>query len=268
MSDDPLPDWLGEPTNSPPRPQAPDPLRSVRDGGRPALPKRFYAQAGFAVAGDGFRLTLDGRPANTPAKNPLILPTKDLAEAVAAEWAAQVEVIDPARMPLTRLANTAIDGVAPRHAAVVEDLCTYARTDLVAYRAGDPERLVAMQAAAWDPVLDWAYETLGARFILSEGVRHVEQPEGSVRALEQAVAAIKGPFRLAAFHTLTTLTGSLLIALAILHGRLTTAEAWDAAHVDETYQAAVWGSDTEAEARMMTRRAEFEAAALTAKLAG
>lgn len=268
MSDDPFPDWLGEPTDSPPRPQAPDPLRSVRDGGRPALPKRFYTEAGFAEAGGGFRLTLDGRPANTPAKNPLTLPTKDLAEAVAAEWAAQVEVIDPARMPLTRLANTAIDGVAPRHAAVVEDLCTYARTDLVAYRAGDPERLVAMQAVAWDPVLDWAYETLGARFILSEGVRHVEQPEGSVRALEQAVAAIEGTFRLAAFHTLTTLTGSLLIALAILHGRLTPQEAWDAAHVDETYQAAVWGSDTEAQARMTARRAEFEAAALTAKLAG
>lgn len=268
MSNDVLPDWLGEPTDSPARPHAPDPLRSVRDGGRPSLPKRFYVEAGFAEGEDGFRLTLDGRPANTPAKNPLVLPTRDLAESLAAEWAAQVAVIDPARMPLTRLANTAIDGVAPRQDAVVEDLCTYARTDLVAYRAGDPERLVALQAAAWDPVLDWAHETFGARFILSQGVRHVEQPEGSVVALEAAVAAIEGPFRLAAFHTLTTLTGSLLIALAVLHGRLSPQEAWDAAHVDETYQAAVWGSDAEAEARMAARRAEFEAAALMAKLAG
>lgn len=267
MSDDLFSDWLGQPTHSPAE-SAANALRSVRAGGRPGLPKRFYAEAGFAAADGGFRLTLDGRPANTPAKQPLTLPTEALAEAVAAEWQAQVEVIDPSAMPLTRLANTAIDGVAPRRDAVVQDLCTYARTDLVAYRAGDPERLVAMQSAAWDPVLDWARETMGARFILSEGVRHVEQPEGTIRALERAVAGIEGPFRLAAFHTLTTLTGSLLIALAILHGHLSPEDAWDAAHVDETYQAGVWGSDAEAEARLATRRAEFEAAALMVSLAG
>jgi chaperone required for assembly of F1-ATPase len=164
-------------------------------------------------------------------------------------------------MPLTRLANTAIDGVAPRHAAVAADLCAYAGTDLLAYRAGDPERLVAAQGAAWDPILDWARDELGARVILSEGVMHVEQPPDTVRALSDAVKAVADPFHLAGLHTLTTLTGSLLIALAVLRGHLTPAEAWAAAHVDETYQAEVWGRDAEAEARLEARRAEFEAAA-------
>jgi chaperone required for assembly of F1-ATPase len=250
-------EWLGEPGDG----ERPDPVRAARGHAKPALPRRFYKEAGFAEGADGFRLTLDGRPANTPARNPLSLPTRALAEKIAAEWAAQDTVIDPARMPLTRLANTSIDGVAPRHAAVVEDLCAYAGTDLLAYRAGDPERLVSAQAASWDPILDWARETLGARIILSEGVMHVEQPPDTVRALSEAVAAVESPFRLAGLHTLTTLTGSLLIALAILRGRLSPAEAWDAAHVDETYQAAIWGRDAEAEARLAIRRSEFEAAA-------
>jgi chaperone required for assembly of F1-ATPase len=258
MSADPIDPFFTVPSDAP---AAPDPLAAVRNQGRPALPKRFYKQAGLVEAEGGFRLALDGRSANTPARKPLILPTRALGEAVAAEWGAQVEFIDPAAMPLTRLANTAIDGVSDRREAVVADLSAYAGTDLVAYRAGTPERLVAAQAAAWDPILDWAHETFGARFILSEGVMHVTQPEASVRALEGAIAAAEGPFRLAALHTMTTLTGSLLIALAVLHGRLTPEEAWAAAHVDETYQAGVWGADEEAEARLALRKAEFEAAA-------
>lgn len=260
MSDTSNPDWLGGPSVSPdPAPQ--DPTRSARGPGRPALPKRFYSDAGFAEEAGRYRLTLDGRPANTPARNPLALPNAALAEAIAAEWQDQVEVIDPARMPLTRLANTAIDGVAPRRDAVIADLSAYAGTDLLAYRAGDPERLVAAQSAAWDPVLDWARETLGTRFLLAEGVMHVTQTEETVAALRSAIAATDGPFRLAALHTMTTLTGSLVLALAVLHGRLTPQEAWDAAHVDEIYQASVWGSDAEAEARHALRRSEFEAAA-------
>ena len=134
---------------------------------------------------------------------------------------------------------------------------------------GAPRALtVADQARAWDPVLDWARDTFGARLILSEGVMHVSQPEASVAALRRAVFAVENPYRLAALHTLTTLTGSLLIALAVLHGRLTPEEAWAAAHVDETYQAAVWGRDAEAEERLAKRRAEFEAAATVAALAG
>lgn len=256
MSDETT-DWLGQPGDA----ERPDPVRAARGHAKPALPRRFYTEAGFSEDADGFRLTLDGRPANTPARNPLRLPSRDLAAKVAAEWAAQETSIDPARMPLTRLANTAIDGVAPRHAAVVEDLCAYTGTDLVAYRAGDPERLVRAQAEAWDPILVWAREELGARIILSEGVMHVAQPPDTIRALSEAVAAETDPFALTGLHTLTTLSGSLLIALAVLRGRLTPAEAWAAAHVDETYQAEVWGRDAEAEARLAARRAEFEAAA-------
>ncbi|WP_210036052.1 ATP12 family chaperone protein [Methylobacterium sp. PvR107] len=256
MSDETT-DWLGGPGEN----ERPDPMRAARGHAKPALPRRFYTETGFSEETGGFRLTLDGRPANTPARNPLRLPDRALAEKIAAEWAAQDTQIDPARMPLTRLANTAIDGVAPRHAAVVDDLCAYAATDLVAYRAGDPERLVAAQGAAWDPILAWARDELGVQVILSEGIRHVEQPPGTVRALSDAVAAVTDPFQLAGLHTLTTLTGSLLIGLAVLRGHLTPAQAWAAAHVDETYQAEVWGRDAEAEARHAARRSEFEAAA-------
>lgn len=261
MSTDDPAEWLGD------APPVHDPHKAVRAQTRPALPKRFYKVAGLAGSEEGFRLILDGRSANTPARHPLTLPTRSLGEAIAAEWAAQAEFIDPSTMPLTRLANTAIDGVAPRRDAVIDDLSAYAGTDLVAYRAGDPERLVADQARAWNPVIDWAHETLGVRLILSEGVMHVTQPETSVNALRAAIAAVEGPFRLAALHTMTTLTGSLLIALATLHGRLTPMEAWAAAHVDEAYQASVWGSDAEAEARHALRKAEFEAAATLATLA-
>ncbi|MFD0937888.1 ATP12 family chaperone protein [Methylobacterium trifolii] len=262
MSDDITGTWLGEPGDTP----RPDPTRAARGHGKPVLPKRFYKEAGLAEEAGGYRLTLDGKPAHTPARNPLRVLSRALAERVATEWAKQKELIDPAAMPLTRLVNTAIDGVAPRRAAVAGDLFAYAGTDLVAYRAGSPDRLVAAQGAAWDPVLDWARETFGARLILSEGVMHVAQPAASVRAIEAAVSAVQDPFRLAALHTLTTLSGSLLIALAVLHGRLTPAEGWEAAHVDETYQAAVWGRDAEADARLALRRIEFEAAAEVAAL--
>ncbi|KMO31882.1 ATPase, partial [Methylobacterium tarhaniae] len=189
-----------------------------------------------------------------------------LAEALAQEWGAQGEFIDPARMPLTRLVNSAIDGVADRREAVVDDLAAYAGTDLVVYRAGDPARLVAAQAAAWDPVLDWAHESLGARFMLSEGVMHVAQPQESLAAIRRAVEAVESPTALAGLHSMTTLTGSVLIALAVLHGRLTPQEGWAAAHVDETFQAEVWGRDEEAQARLAGRRTEFEAAARVAAL--
>jgi chaperone required for assembly of F1-ATPase len=262
MSDDLTNDWLGD------GPGAADPMRAVRAQTKPALPKRFYKEAGFSEGPDGYRLILDGRPANTPGRNPLAVPRSNLAAIIAAEWGAQAEFIDPATMPVTRLVNTTLDGVVPRREAVAEDLAAYAGTDLVAYRADAPERLVADQARAWDPVLDWARAALGVRLILSEGVMHVTQPEESVAALRRAVLAVENPYRLAALHTLTTLTGSLLIGLAVLHGHLAPDAAWAAAHVDETYQAEVWGRDAEAEARLAKRRAEFDAAATVAALAG
>ncbi len=263
MSDDTTSDWLGAPDGTP----RPDPAKSARTAAKPALPKRFYEKAGFRETDHGFQLTLDGRPARTPARKPLVLPTQALAARVAAEWDEQGETIDPAQMPLTRLVNSAIDGVADRREAVASDLCAYAGTDLVAYRAGDPPRLVAAQSAAWDPIVEWAREALGVRLILSEGVRHVDQPATTISALHEAVNRIDDPFRLAALHAMTTLTGSLLIALAVLDRHLTPDEAWDAAHVDETFQASVWGADAEAKTRLDARKREFEAAASLAALA-
>ncbi|GJE55080.1 MULTISPECIES: ATP12 family chaperone protein [Methylobacterium] len=259
-ADDVTRDWLGEPGETP----RPDPRAAARGHGKPVLPKRFYEQAAFDEAEGGYRLTLDGRPARTPARHFLVLPTRALAERVAEEWQAQVGVIDPSKMPLTRLANSAIDGVADRREAVADDLGAYAGTDLVAYRAGDPPRLVAAQGETWDPIIAWAYEAFGVRLILSEGVMHVEQPEDTVAALRREIGKVDSPFRLAALHTMTTLTGSLLIALAVLHGRLTPQEGWAAGHVDETFQTSVWGGDAEAAARLVARKAEFEAAAETA----
>ncbi|WP_298953855.1 ATP12 family protein [uncultured Methylobacterium sp.] len=253
-------------TDDAPSTPADDPLRAARAAGRPSLPKRFYEQAGVAEEAGGWRLVLDGRGANTPGRRPLRVAQAALAEALAAEWQAQVAVIDPTRMPLTRLVNSALDGVAERCAEVVDDLVAYAGSDLLVYRAGDPARLVAEQSAAWDPVLDWARDALGARFILSEGVMHVSQPEGTIAALRRAIEAVESPTRLAALHAMTTLSGSVLLALAVVHGAATPQEAWAAAHVDETFQAGIWGRDAEAEARLAARRTEFEAAARVASL--
>ncbi len=248
-------DWFGAGST-------PDPLRAARAGTRPALPKRFYREAAVQAGEGGFGLVLDGRPARTPAKNPLAVAEPALAEALAAEWNAQGEVIDPARMPLTRLVNSAIDGVATRREAVAEDIAAYAGSDLVVYRAGDPLRLVEEQARAWDPVLAWMHDVHGAHFILSEGVMHVQQPPGALAVVRTAVDRITSPVALAGLHTATTLTGSVLIALMLADRALTPDAAWAAAHVDEDYQASVWGRDAEAEARRALRRAEFDAAAL------
>jgi chaperone required for assembly of F1-ATPase len=262
-SDDVTKDWLGEPTDAP----RPNPAAAIRGHSKPQLPKRFYQHAGCEETPDGCRLTLDGRPARTPARKFLLLPTCALADRVVAEWEAQAEVIDPSAMPLTRLANSAIDGVADRREEVAADLGAYAGTDLVAYRAGEPDRLVAAQAEAWDPIIAWARDALGVRLMLSEGVMHVSQPEDTITELREAIGEVDSAFRLAALHAMTTLTGSLLIALAVVHGRLTPEDAWAAAHVDEAYQASVWGADTEAEARLKARKAEFDAAAEIAALA-
>lgn len=261
MKDDVSKDWFGAAEGRP------DPMRSARAGADTALPKRFYREAGIAETADGFALVLDGRPARTPARNPLALPTHTLGEAVAAEWGAQGEAIVPASMPLTKLANSAIDGVASRREAVADDVARYAGSDLVAYRAGDPASLVAAQSAAWDPVLDWAHDALGARFVLSEGVMHVAQPETSLAAVRRRVDAEASPFRLAALHAMTALTGSVLIALATAEGRFAAEEAWAAALVDEDFQARVWGRDEDAEARRVARFAEFLAAARLHSLA-
>lgn len=223
-------------------------------------PKRFYAQAKAVPGEGGFVLALDDRPARTPGRAALVLPTLALGDAVAAEWNAQGPTIDPAAMPLTRLANTAIDGVAATAGEVREDIARYAGSDLVVYRAGDPERLVADQAAAWDPVLDWARDALGARFVLREGLMFVEQPASSLARIRSRLDGETSPFALAALHVMTTLTGSALIALMHAAGALDLDAAWQAAHVDEFHQESRWGADDEALDRRRRRQAEFATA--------
>ena len=243
-------------------PDAPDnPMRAAQTNMRPPLPKRFYKSAGVAARDGGFVLELDGRPARTPAKNLLVFPTRALAELIAAEWDAQSETIDPGAMPATRLANSAIDGVRPKLREVRDEIAAYAGADLLCYRAGEPDSLVALQAASWDPVLDWAHDDLGARFILSEGVRHVAQPEPTLRAIGVALDEIDDPFALAALHVMTTLMGSALLALAVAKARIAADEAWRAAHVDEDFQISRWGEDSQAAARRAARWLEMAAAA-------
>ncbi len=222
--------------------------------------RRFYKEAGISEGAGGFTLTLDGRPGRTPGRAPLALPTRALGEAVAAEWQSQGASIDPTTMPLTRLANSTIDGVVPRDEEVRADLVRYAGSDLVVYRAAEPERLVAEQAAAWDPVHAWARDSLGAHFVLSEGVMFVEQPAEAIAAVRAAIDREPSPFRLAALHVMTTLTGSVLIALMHAAGRLAVEDAWRAAHADELFQESRWGADYEASERRSRREADFQAA--------
>lgn len=225
--------------------------------------KRFYKSAQAGEAENGFALLLDGRPTRTPAKAKLIVPTRTLAQAVAAEWQAQGETIQPATMPLTRLANSALDGVAQTMAATVEEIAGFAGADLVCYRALEPEALAARQAAAFDPLLAFAQAALGVRFLLAGGIMHVPQPEASLKAVRAAVEAHDDPFALTALHGLTSLSGSVLIALAVAREAMTVEAAWAAAHVDEDYQIEKWGADEEATARRAARAREFAAAAFT-----
>jgi chaperone required for assembly of F1-ATPase len=242
-------------------------MRAAQAGMKPVLPKRFYKQAGVEERDGQFLLTLDGRTAKTPSKQPLAVSTRGLAEALAEEWQGQGGEIDPSTMPITRIVNSAIDGVAPRQAEVVDDLVRYAGSDLVYYRASEPERLAQSQDNAWSPVLDWAKDSHGARFILGEGVMHVAQPEESIAAIRKAVEGIKSPFALAALHVMTTLSGSVLIALAHAAQQLDVDQAWAASHVDELFQESVWGQDYEAMERRHRREAEFKAASRVYRLA-
>lgn len=237
------------------------PMQRAQRAMRPSLPKRFYKQAAAGKYEGAFAVLLDGKPVKTPGRNVLALPARALADAAAAEWAAQGEHIDPATMPLTRLANVALDRVAAEDAAVAAEIAKYAGSDLVCYRATDPAELVAQQGAAWDPVLFWARDELGARFTCAEGVRHVAQPEAALAAVRAAVDAMQRPFGLAALASATALAGSALIALALARGHLSADAAWAAAHVDEDWNIARWGEDAEAAARRAARRAEFGAAA-------
>lgn len=238
---------------------------------RPALPKRFYSVAEVEPPGTssaaGVRVLLDGRPVRTPGKRVLALPSRPLAKAVAAEWAAQDTVVDPQSMPLTRMSNTALDGVAGQEDAVRDDIAGFAMSDLVCYRTEAPDELVRGQSVRWDPIVRWAETRLASPLLLAAGLMPVAQSE-QVRAGMLGALAPLDAFRLTALHVITTLTGSALLALAVYEGRIDADAAWAAAHVDEDYQESQWGADAEATARRTRRRVEFDAAARLLALAG
>ena len=233
------------------------------------MPMRFYKSVAVAQGGVGsaaFRLLLDGKPVRTPAKKELALPTRALAEAVATEWEAQGERIDPATMPLTRLANSIIDGVIARQVEVSAEIVKYAGSDLVCYRAESPQELIRRQSEVWDPVLAWARDRHGAALAVVDGIMPVPQPPPASQAIARALEP-HGAFDLAAIHVMTTLMGSALLALAHADGRLTAEAAWAAAHVDEDWQISQWGEDAEAKTRRDRRWAEMQAASRLLELA-
>jgi chaperone required for assembly of F1-ATPase len=245
----------------PHQPEIADPIRRSQAAMRVALPKRFYRSAAVEQQEARFAVTLDGRTAKTPGRNRLDLPTGEAAAILAAEWNAQAGEINPAMMPATRIVNSAIDSVANEREAVQADIANYAGSDLVCYRAEEPDGLASRQAALWDPVLGWARESLGVRFVLSQGIVFAEQPAASLMAVRASVAMVDDSVALAALHVMTTLSGSALIPLMIAAGALSPDRAWEASQVDEDWNAALWGRDAEAEARNQRRRTDFMAAA-------
>ncbi len=234
-----------------------DPEEAVRRATRTPQRKRFYKEAGHAATEGGFSVTLDGKPIRTPSGRHVIAPTSAIADAIAAEWNAQGEIINPLTMPLTRFANSVAE-VNERVDAVADDIANYLGSDLLFYRAAHPEALVAREAAHWDPVLSWAANQLGAHFILSEGIVHAAQPPQAIKAARRAFPA--DPWSVAALHVVTTLTGSALLALALLHGIRDPDQVWAAAHVDEDWNAEKWGVDEEVAARRAARLVDFQAA--------
>lgn len=238
-----------------------DPQEVVRQATRKPQRKRFYTAVDVSETADSFAVTLDGKTVRTPSRHALAAPRRAIAEAMAEEWQAQREVIDPTTMPVTRLANSVIDAIRDeaQTQAVADDIARYFGSDLLFYRAGHPEALVAREAEAWDPVLRWAVDELGAHFILAEGIVHASQPEASLAA---ARAALPGdPWTVAALHLVTTITGSALLALALVRGHLTADQVWAAAYVDEDWNIEKWGLDEEVAARRAARQVDFRAAA-------
>lgn len=241
--------------------EAGDPMRAAQAAMRPAPIKRFYTKAEVREADGLSALTLDGRAARTPGKRPLAARRRAVMEKVADEWARQGETVDPSDMPLTRLVNSAVDGVAETMEETRAEIVRYAGSDLLCYRAEASESLAERQRLAFGPVLEWAAEALGARFVLAAGITHVAQPDEAIEAVRAAVAAFDDPVALAGLSVMTTLTGSAVLALAAARGRLSAAEAWRIAHTDEDFQIERWGEDEEAKARRAARWREMTAAA-------
>lgn len=222
--------------------------------------RRFWKQAEAVAAEDGWGIELDGKPLRTPGKMPLVVQSEALARAIAAEWADAGETIDPRGMPLTGLANAAIERIAPDIATFAAGLARYGEADLFCYRAEGPAKLVERQAEAWDPLLAWARRRFDVDFALTKGINHVPQPSGTAERLGHAVAAMD-PFRLAALSPLVTIGGSLVAALAVAEEAVDPEAAWDAVSVDEAWQIETWGDDAEAVAMLDGRKRDWMAAA-------
>ena len=222
--------------------------------------KRFWKTAEAVADQGGWGVRLDDRPLRTPGKALLIVPTEALGRAIAEEWATASESVDARAMPLTGLANAAIDRVAPDRAAFAADLAKYAEADLACYRAEGPQTLAGRQAASWDQLLGWARRRFDVDFAVTTGIVHVAQPRATVDRLAHEVAALDA-FRLAGLSPLATIGGSLVAALAVAEGALSVQQAWDAVSIDEHWQLEKWGADAEAQAALDNRRADFFAAA-------
>ena len=222
--------------------------------------KRFWKEVDLAPVAAGFAVHLDGRPVRTPAREVLILPTRELAEAVVDEWRAVEERIDPRAMPVTGLANAAIDHIRPDPERFARDLAKYAEADLICYRAEGPSALIERQREHWDPLLAWARRRFDVDFLTTDGLMHVSQPDFTVDRLKSALLSLD-PFRLAGMSPLVTIGGSLIAALAVLEGASNPAEAWLAVSLDERWQLEQWGSDVEAEVALENRERDFMAAA-------
>ena len=229
--------------------------------------KRFWTLAEVVEADGGYGIALDGRRVKTPARVDLAVPHRTLAEAIAAEWNGCGTEIDPRAMPLTGLANAAVDRVAVDPAGFAAGLAEYAKGDLLCYRADAPQLLIDRQAAHWDPLLGWARRRFDVDFALTTGVIHVDQPAATVERLARAVTVL-APFTLAGLSPLVTIGGSLIAALALIEGEVPVAAAWDAVSVDDAWQIEKWGADDEAVAALELRRHDFEAAARFLSLSG
>lgn len=222
--------------------------------------KRFWKSVEVEREGEEWDVRLDGRPVRTPARVPLVVPAKALAEAIAGEWRGVEEVIDPRTMPLTGMANAAIDRVAPDREAFAGGLARYAQADLACYRSSWPPELVKRQADAWDVLLAWARRRYDVDFSTTSGLTHVSQPLATLERLDHAVAAL-GAFQLAGLSPLVTIGGSLIAALAVLEKAVTPEQGWEAVTIDERWQLEQWGTDVEAEATLESRERDFLAAA-------
>lgn len=218
--------------------------------------KRRYCEVQVVARDDGFALHLDDRPLRTPAKAEFLMPSHDMAEAVAAEWEAQSGAIDPNSMPVTRAVNAAIDKTALQHAEIAAHLAEYAQTDLICHRAAHPRELADLQAQSWDPLIDWAAKELQAPLIVTTGILPVEQPQTSLAAYHAAFQDM-GAFALTGVYDLVALSGSAVLALALCHGRLEGDVAWDLSRIDERFQESLWGADEEAAAIAATKRDAF-----------